>query len=79
VLYLTQRHKSGDPSKDKVLSLSKLKTLEYRVFRKMREKLRNYFKSGSAKPPSSVVKAFRKEMNELLEGNSLPKPIGFYE
>lgn len=27
---------------DKVLSVSKLKTLEYRIYRKLREKLRNY-------------------------------------
>ena len=32
-----------DKTTDKVLSLAKLKTLEYRLFRKMREKLRNFF------------------------------------
>jgi hypothetical protein len=30
-------------SEDKVLSLAKLKTLEYQLFRKMREKLRNFY------------------------------------
>lgn len=41
VLYFVLRH-SEDSSKDQVLSLGKFKTLEYRLFRKMREKLRNY-------------------------------------
>lgn len=31
---------------DQVLSLCKLKTLEYRLFRKMREKLRNFYVPG---------------------------------
>lgn len=39
VLYFVKRPKTG---KSEVLSLCKLKTLEYRLFRKMREKLRNY-------------------------------------
>jgi len=38
---MIKRHKE-DPSKDEILSLSKFKTLEYRLFRKMREKLRNF-------------------------------------
>lgn len=41
VLYLVKRDRE-DPKKDEVISLCKLKTLEYRLFRKMREKLRNY-------------------------------------
>lgn len=38
---MVSRHKE-DANQDEILSLSKLKTLEYRLFRKMREKLRNY-------------------------------------
>jgi len=80
VLYLTKRHKSGDASKDKVLSLAKLKTLEYRIFRKMREKLRNYYRNKKqTKSPNSIIKAFSTEMNNMLEGNTLPKPFDFYE
>lgn len=54
VLYLVRR--AGTPSKtsasstesgDRVLALTKLKTLEYRLFRKMREKLRNSFSGNS--------------------------------
>ena len=42
VLYFVKRDpKKKEPSK--VLSLCKLKTLEYRLFRKMREKLRNFY------------------------------------
>lgn len=41
VLYMVKRHRE-EPKNDEILSLSKLKTLEYRLFRKMREKLRNY-------------------------------------
>lgn len=40
VLYIVSKGENG--ASDKVLSLAKLKTLEYRLFRKMREKLRNF-------------------------------------
>lgn len=73
VLYLIKRHKSGDETKDKVLSLAKLKTLEYRAFRKMREKLRGYFKkSKSSSAPDSLTSKFIKEMKELKMDNELP-------
>ncbi len=63
VLYLTKRDKSGNSSKDQVLSLSKLKTIEYRVFRKMREKLRNFYRNKKdSKASDSMVNAFRREM-----------------
>jgi hypothetical protein len=39
VVYLTLRDKSGDHSLDRVLSMAKLKTIEYRIFRKMEELL----------------------------------------
>lgn len=43
VLYLVQRDRELQEL-DQVLALTKLKTLEYRLFRKMREKLRNLVK-----------------------------------
>ena len=47
VLYFVKRPVSAkaasDGSQSEVLSLCKLKTLEYRLFRKMREKLRNFY------------------------------------
>ena len=59
--------------------MCKLKTLEYRIFRKIREKLRHFYKDNKkTKTPESVVKAFEKEMKELMEGNELPQPFEFY-
>ena len=43
VLYFIQKDQGGE---EQTLSLAKLKTLEYRLFRKMREKLRGSFCSG---------------------------------
>ena len=44
VLYFIQKDKNSvDQRKQKTLSLAKLKTLEYRLFRKMREKLRGFY------------------------------------
>jgi hypothetical protein len=53
VIYFILRHKE-DVKLDQVLSLGKLKTLEYRLFRKMREKLRD-FASYSTNAPSDVL------------------------
>jgi hypothetical protein len=82
VVYLTHRDKSGDKSLDRVLSMAKLKTIEYRIFRKMREKLRGYYnnevKTGKAGDSSLIIKKFNKEMKEILEGNETPKPIEYY-
>ncbi|CAG9319447.1 unnamed protein product [Blepharisma stoltei] len=55
------------------LSLTKLKTLEYRIFRKIREKTK-YIENNA----SDVYKKFVKEVNELAAGQSLPKPIEYY-
>jgi hypothetical protein len=52
VVYFVLRH-SEDANKDQVLSLGKFKTLEYRLFRKMREKLRN-FCDGSTNTSSDI-------------------------
>jgi len=42
VLYFIRKTNDSN-DRDRVLSLAKLKTLEYRLFRKMREKWRNFF------------------------------------
>ena len=60
---------------DRVLSLCKLKTLEYRIFRKIREKLRGFYRREDAANKNSnksIVNAFVKEMRQLMEGNTLP-------
>jgi hypothetical protein len=55
-----------------VLSLCKLKTLEYRVFRKLREKLRNFVEACSTGQGNSDAKSklasFIKQTNELCDG-----------
>lgn len=79
VLYFIKRAKEG-PLKDQVLSLSKLKTLEYRLFRKMREKLRNFFVADrkSETPKSEIVKKFIRESKELADEHELPRPLDYY-
>jgi len=78
VLYFIKRSK--DSRSDKVLSLAKLKTLEYRLFRKMREKLRNFYVADrkSDAPSSEIVKRFVREAKELLAENDLPRPLQYY-
>eukprot|EP00347_Sterkiella_histriomuscorum_P020181 403338791 len=80
VLYFVKRDKDGIDQNDKVLSLCKLKTLEYRAFRKMREKLRNYVKRdlNNKVAEESLIKKFAKEMKEVSYGNDLPQPMEFY-
>ena len=55
-----------------------MKTLEYRLFRKMREKLRNFYKPKTKnkndkvdfnKNPDSIIKKFASEAKGLVEGN----------
>jgi hypothetical protein len=78
VLYFIAR--SGDPKHDHILSLCKLKTLEYRLFRKMREKLRNFYVPDrkSDAPASEISKRFVREAKELLAENDLPRPLNYY-
>ncbi len=72
VLYFV--HYSG--GNVRTLSLCKLKTLEYRVFRKLREKLRNY--SKNKKGVKQVKDKFISETKSLIAGYELPKPLEYY-
>ena len=83
VLYFIKRpNPAANNVKPEVLSLCKLKTLEYRLFRKMREKLRNFY----ARPPSEqteekekfVIKKFISEARELSEEHDLPRELSYY-
>ena len=69
VLYFIANYQND---REKVLSLCKLKTLEYRVFRKLREKLRNFVESCLTGQGNNNVQSklngFIKETNELCEG-----------
>ena len=65
---------------DKVLSLFKLKTWEYRVYRKLREKIKNnlsntkyYFENSRRK-----ISQFFEELRIMLAGFNLPMPLQFY-
>ena len=90
VLYFVK--KETGTGKEEIVTLAKLKTLEYRLFRKMREKLRGYY--GSDKDVKKgenvhtktkerfdeIAKKFEKEATDLMEGgqNSLPHPLEYY-
>jgi hypothetical protein len=79
VLYFIQRTQDG--AGDRVLSLSKLKTLEYRLFRKMREKLRGYYamdRKTQAPPRADILKKFAREAKELSDEHELPRPLEYY-
>jgi len=83
VLYFIKRpNPTATDTKPEVMSLCKLKTLEYRLFRKMREKLRNFY----GRPPSEqteekekmVIKKFISEARELSEEHDLPRELTYY-
>jgi hypothetical protein len=65
VLYMVKRD-AKNPEADEVLSLCKVKTLEYRLFRKMREKLKNYCRGRTKKSPDYIVNSFKLEAKELI-------------
>lgn len=62
----------------KVLTLSKLKTLEYRIFRKLREKLKTHALSEQKGERSNKFQQFKKEVQDLTEGFPLPRGIQWY-
>lgn len=79
VLYFVGNHNTDQEC---VLALCKLKTLEYRVFRKLREKLRNFVdacKNGQGNTNvDQKLKGFIQETNDLCEGYKLPHGIEVY-
>lgn len=79
VLYFVKRTSTG---KSEVMSLCKLKTLEYRLFRKMREKLRNFHGRPAAEQTAeyqtSVEAKFRREAKELADEHELPRSLDYY-
>ena len=82
VIYFVRRHKE-DAGQDEVVSLGKMKTLEYRLFRKMREKLRNYVNYVSKATSDQAIERFIKESRELCRDPSgkyfeLPHPLEYY-
>ena len=82
VMYFVQRH-CEDAAQDSVVALGKLKTLEYRLFRKMREKLRDYASYSTNASSDVLIERFIKQSRELCRDPSgkyyqLPHPLEFY-
>jgi hypothetical protein len=77
VLYLLKRHKES-ANKDEVLCLSKFKTLEYRLFRKMREKLRGFATYKTQANIDSLIDRFIRESKDLCRDLPLPHPLDYY-
>ena len=85
VIYLSRTYASHfDSDKeyrkdDKILSLCKLKTWEYRVYRKLREKIKNnlldekFYTDNRRK-----ISQFFEELRTMLQGFNLPMPFQFY-
>lgn len=69
VLYFVKRPADGAEGSSEVISLCKLKTLEYRLFRKMREKLRNFYTRPASEQTDEkerfIIKRFISEAKEL--------------
>jgi len=77
VIYLVEIDEKGI---NQTLSLSKLKTLEYRIYRKLREKLRGFIsqKGNKYRPWKEFMDRFKTETYQLCRDNSPPYPLEFY-
>lgn len=77
VLYLVKNFQQANES---VLSLCKLKTLEYRVLRKLREKLRNFILRtiGGHSEAQAKLNSFIDETKKLCSGYNMPLPLHLY-
>ena len=82
VLYFVKRSGEKENETSEVLSLCKLKTLEYRLFRKMREKLRNFYQRTAEERNKeridAITKRFISEAKELSEEHDLPRSLKYY-
>jgi len=85
VVYLSQTYASSfDSDKeyrkdDKILTLFKLKTWEYRVYRKLREKIKNNLLDKNFYSDSRrKISQFFEELRTMLQGFNLPMPFQFY-
>lgn len=64
--------------KSRCLSLAKLKTLEYRLLRKLREKLRNFISQNLNEHKERKIKAYKKESEELCQFFQPKKGLEYY-
>lgn len=59
--------------------MGKFKTLEYRLFRKLREKIKNLIiKGGGVQNTESILKKFKAEAEDLCRDYNPPKPKLYY-
>lgn len=77
VIYFVKRDKE-QPNRDDILSLTKVKTLEYRLFRKLREKLRNYTTLKTQATADQCIEKFIKESKALIRGFPIPQDLDYY-
>jgi len=68
--------KGETPEQTEILSLCKLKTLEYRLFRKLREKLKTLL--AKEKTVDNQMEAYKKEVKQLCSEYNPPRPLEYY-
>jgi len=74
VLYFER--KGETPDQTEILSLCKLKTLEYRIYRKLREKLKNLI--AKELTVEKQMENFKKETHQLCKEYLPPRPLDYY-
>lgn len=74
VLYFEM--KGETPEQNEILSLCKLKTLEYRLYRKLREKLKNLL--AKELTVEKQMENFKKETHQLCKDYLPPRPLDYY-
>ena len=85
VVYLSRTYATNFDSdkkyreEDRILTLFKLKTWEYRVYRKLREKIKNNLLDENFYSDSRrKISQFFEELRTMLQGFNLPMPFQFY-
>ena len=83
VVYIQLNHSDG---RSEIASVSKLKTIEYRIYRKLREKLRTYISKNDNTRRKITIGRFRDEIKDLVRESlplesqevALANPISYY-
>ena len=70
---MTTNKKNGEQIVEECVTVCKIKTLEYRIYRKLREKLKVFFEKYRKGYDKSLSK-YIEEVKELRHGFKLPKP-----
>jgi hypothetical protein len=58
--------------------MTKVKTLEYRILRKIREKLRNYLTGKSQATSDIAIENVFKESKDLIRKFKIPQTLDYY-